>query len=115
MASAPRRALAGVACPTVGVYLATSVALEEFAGGPAQPRLPVTPRAWFDAYEAAAIDNPGRVCSELFAPQLAGAYGKAVQGSCRGYFRRITSFSVVRSQRAAGGVRPGVGCAAHVC
>jgi len=79
----------------VGVYLATGAALEELAAGPAQAQLPVTPRAWLDAYEAAAIDNPARVCSELFAPELAEAYGKAVHGSCRGYFRRITSFSVV--------------------
>ena len=31
----------------------------------------------------------------MFAPQLARAYGKAIHGSCRGYFARITSFSVV--------------------
>ena len=43
-----------------GAYVATSWGLAEFAGGPAQPRLPVTPRAWLDAYEAAAIDNPAR-------------------------------------------------------
>ena len=41
------------------------------------------------------MDNPGRVCSELLSPQLARAYAKAVHASCRGYFRRITSFSVV--------------------
>jgi len=35
------------------------------------------------------------VCSELFAPQLAQAYAKAVRGSCTSYFERITSFSVV--------------------
>ena len=58
-------------------------------------RLPATPRAWLDAYEAAAIDNPSRVCSELFSPELAQAYGKAVGGSCASYFARITSFSVV--------------------
>jgi len=33
-------------------------------------RLPAPPRAWLDAYEAAAIDNPARVCSRLFAPGL---------------------------------------------
>jgi hypothetical protein len=78
-----------------GVYLATSWGLSELAAGPGQPRLPVTPRAWLDAYEAAAVDNPARVCSQLFAPQLARAYAKAVHGSCRSYFRRITSFSVI--------------------
>ena len=60
-------------------------------------QLPATPRGWLDAYEAAAIDNPLRVCSELFAPQLAQTYAKAVRGSCTSYFERITSFSVVVS------------------
>jgi hypothetical protein len=78
-----------------GAYLATSLAVAEFAAAPAQSRLPVSPRAWLDAYEAAAVDSPARVCSELFAPQLARAYAKAVHSSCRSYFRRITSFSVV--------------------
>jgi hypothetical protein len=58
-------------------------------------QLPATPRAWLDTYEAAAIDNPSRVCTELFAPQLAQAYRKALHGSCTNYFKQITSFSVV--------------------
>ena len=73
----------------------SAAGLPSSLAGPAHPRLPATPRAWLDSYEAAAIDNPGRVCSELFAPQLAQAYGNAVHGSCSSYFRRITSFSVV--------------------
>jgi hypothetical protein len=79
----------------VVAYLAASWSVAEFSPGPAAPQLAATPRAWLDAYEAAAIDNPGRVCSELFAPQLAEAYGNAVHGSCSSYFARITSFSVV--------------------
>jgi hypothetical protein len=62
---------------------------------PARSQLPATPRAWLDAYEAAAVDNPSRVCSELFAPQLAQAYGKALHGGCASYFKQITSFSVI--------------------
>ena len=65
------------------------------APGPAQLRLPASPRAWLDAYEAAAIDNPSRVCSELFAPALAETYATAMHGSCTRYFEQITSFSVV--------------------
>lgn len=68
------------------------------SSGPAQAQLPATPRAWLDAYEAAAIDNPSDVCSELFAPQLARVYGKALHSSCMSYFARITSFSVVVRQ-----------------
>jgi hypothetical protein len=61
--------------------------------GPTRRQLPATPRAWLDAYEAAAVDNPSRVCSELFAPQLAQAYGKALHGSCTSYFTQIASQS----------------------
>jgi len=90
----PRRVgrwLGVLAVAIVAGYLAASAAVGERSS----PRLPATPRAWLDAYEAAAIDNPTRVCSELFAPQLAKAYGNTVHGTCSGYFRQITSFSVV--------------------
>jgi hypothetical protein len=75
-----------VVCLTVTLWRSPS---------PARSQLPATPRAWLDAYEGAAVDNPSRVCSELFAPQLAQAYGKALHGSCTSYFKQITSFSVV--------------------
>jgi hypothetical protein len=75
---------------------AGSVAVSGFLSpAPAQRRSPPTPRASLDAYESAAIDNPSLVCSELFSPQLARAYGTAVHGSCTTYFSRITSFSVI--------------------
>jgi hypothetical protein len=83
-----------LAVTTVG-SLAAHWSRPEFPPPPAQAGLPATPRAWLDAYEAAAVDDPGRVCSELFAPALAQAYARAVHGSCADYFRRITSFSVV--------------------
>jgi hypothetical protein len=79
----------------VSVTVGCLVAIWSLSPGRAPSQLPATPRAWLDAYEAAAIDNPSRVCSELFAPQLARAYGKAPHGSCTSYFKQITSFSVV--------------------
>ena len=79
----------------VAIVAASAAVTGVLSPAPAQRRLPATPRAWLDAYEAAAIDNPSRVCSELFAPPLARAYGTAVQGSCTSYFARITSFSVI--------------------
>ena len=89
------RWLVVVLAVATGGYLAASWSVAELSAGPAQSRLPATPRTWLDAYEAAAIDNPARVCSQLFAPQLAKAYAHAVHSSCSSYFRRITSFSVV--------------------
>lgn len=89
------RWLVALAVAVLAVSVATAWSVTQLASGPAQPRLPATPGAWLDAYEAAAIDNPPRVCTELFAPQLAQTYGAAVHGSCSSYFARITSFSVV--------------------
>jgi hypothetical protein len=89
-----RQAVAFLAAGAV-IAVGGVVAVGELAPGPPPSQLPATPRAWLDAYEAAAIDNPSRVCSQLFAPQLAQAYGNAVHGTCSSYFARITSFSVV--------------------
>jgi hypothetical protein len=96
----PAKALSwrhAVALLAAGTAIAVSgvAAAGGLAPGPARRRLPASPRGWLDAYEAAAIDNPSRVCSELFSPQLAEAYGRAMRGSCASYFARITSFSVV--------------------
>jgi len=89
------RWLVALAVAVVAGSLATVWSVTQLSSGPPQLRLPETPRAWLDSYEAAAIDNPARVCSQLFAPQLAQTYANAVHGSCSSYFARITSFSVV--------------------
>ena len=52
--------------------------------------LPATPRAWLDAYDAAAAENPARVCSQLFAPPLAAAYARDAHRSCRRFFAHVT-------------------------
>lgn len=87
--------LVALALTVVVASVATTWSVVQLSSGPPQLRLPGTPRAWLDSYEAAAIDNPARVCSQLFAPQLAKAYATAVHASCNSYFARITSFSVV--------------------
>jgi hypothetical protein len=97
LAGGRRRAVGALIVLTIasGVYVAVGSGFSRVPVRSSQAALPATPRAWLDAYEAAAVDNPAQVCSQLFSPQLARAYGRAVHGSCRGYFRRITSFSVV--------------------
>ena len=90
-----RRWLWWLPVTAAGVAVACLALTGWFASGPSRPMLPASPRAWLDAYEAAAIDNPSRVCSELFAPALAEAYATAMHGSCTRYFEQITSFSVV--------------------
>ena len=54
--------------------------------------------AWVDQYEAAAVDNPARVCTVLFSLQLTGSYARLAHGSCSRFFGRVTS-STVRVRR----------------
>jgi hypothetical protein len=87
------RWLALLALVAIGLITAAS-SLSHQAPARRELRLPATPLAWLDAYEAAAIDNPPLVCSRLFSPALASAYAAAARGSCTSYFKRMTSFSV---------------------
>ena len=59
---------------------------------------PPSPRAWFDAYMAAAVDDPARVCQTLFAPELAARYRHTRPGSCRAFFAGVQD-SQVRIRR----------------
>jgi hypothetical protein len=94
-AAPKRRAPRGFLAAGASIAVAYVAAAGWFSSTPAPAQLPATPRAWLDAYEAAAIDNPARVCLELFSPPLARAYGKALHSTCRAYFSHITSLSVV--------------------
>ena len=65
----PRRTW-GKALTLLLAGLAGFAAHQLIVGMPSPSALPATPRQWISAYEAAAIDNPQRVCHQLFAPQL---------------------------------------------
>ena len=67
------RWLALLAVAVVGLIIA-GWSVTQRAPVRTEPSLPATPRAWLDAYEAAAIDNPPLVCSQLFSPALAATY-----------------------------------------
>jgi hypothetical protein len=73
-------------------YVAVSWVVHQLTPRPAS--LPATPRAWLTAYEGAAVDNPGEVCSQLLSPQLAAIYARRAHSSCRAWFGRITASSV---------------------
>lgn len=72
-------------------YVAIGSIVHELTPGSA---LPTTPRAWLNAYEAATVDNPAKVCSQLLSPQLAATYARHAHSSCRAWFGRITASSV---------------------
>jgi hypothetical protein len=55
--------------------------------------LPATPRQWVDQWSGAALEDPGRVCGQLFAPQLARAFKTDTGRSCSWYFSSVKSVS----------------------
>jgi hypothetical protein len=87
----------GTLAAVIVLVLAGAWGVEQLNPTPAVPvaRLPATPRAWLDAYLAAAVDDPQEVCSQLFAPQLTVVYAHAAHSSCPGFFGRMTSSSVI--------------------
>jgi hypothetical protein len=87
-----RALLAGVCVAATG-----GAAVLVSSGGSGVP-LPGTPMAWLDQYEAAAVDNPARVCTVLFSSQLARSYARLARGNCSRWFGRVTS-STVRVRR----------------
>jgi hypothetical protein len=64
------------------------------AGSPPVAGSAGTPRRWFDAYMAAAVDDPGRVCRTLFTTQLAASYRRTPSGSCERYFADVQDTGV---------------------
>jgi hypothetical protein len=56
---------------------------------PAATALPATPHAWVDSWMAASVDNPERVCKQLFSPAHAAALGADTGHSCTAYDRSI--------------------------
>lgn len=91
-----RRARARTTALTLAVAIAftvISIGQGSPAAGSRKAALPTTPRQWVDAYLAAAIDDPSRVCSQLFSPALAAIYAAAAHGSCTRYFARESSTS----------------------
>ena len=78
--------------------LASALSPTGRASRPVAAAPPGTPRAGFDAYMAAAVDDPARVCRVRFSPRLAASYRHTSSGSCERYFADVTD-TAVRIQR----------------
>lgn len=94
---APRAGRVGIAAVVVLVIFAAGAAGYMARPIPAAPRgspYPPTPRAWFDSYMAAVVDDPSRVCGVLFTPGLAATYSRTPERSCQAYFRRGSDSAV---------------------
>lgn len=85
--------------PYALVAVATLIALAVIAGqqhtarAPAPAPLPSTPRQWVDQWTAASLENPARVCDQLFAPALASAFKADAGHSCKWYYTSVKSTS----------------------
>jgi hypothetical protein len=91
IAGKPRRARAPITLATmVGVAV---IAGQQLAHQTAGAPLPATPQQWVEQWAAASIDNPNRVCEELFAPDLAATFMADTGSSCRTYYRSVNSSS----------------------
>jgi hypothetical protein len=90
----PLAAGAALAALVVLVGLAAAAGFFAASAGKHQAVLPRTPRAWLDTYEAAAVESPARVCSELLSAQLAAVFGHNAHGSCVRYFSDVYTRSV---------------------
>ncbi|MGH2894061.1 MAG: hypothetical protein ACRDPM_12465 [Solirubrobacteraceae bacterium] len=95
----PRRkvlAVAGVlavAVITAMVVIAAMVVGGRGAGRAKGAALPATPRRWVEQWTVASLDSPGRVCGQLFASALAGAFSADTGRSCLSYYSDVTSRS----------------------
>jgi len=85
--------------PRTIITVVTLVAVAIIAGqqyasrAPAASPLPLTPQQWVDQWTAASLNNPGRVCGQLFAPALAKAFRPDTGHSCSAYYSNVKSTS----------------------
>ena len=55
--------------------------------------LPSTPQQWVEEWTAASMDNPSRVCRQLFAPALAAVFKVDTGRSCVSYYSDVNAKS----------------------
>jgi hypothetical protein len=76
------------------VVVAVAVfARQHHVGQPAGVPLPSTARQWVEQWTAASMDNPGRVCRQLFAPSLAAVFKADTGRSCLDYYNDVNARS----------------------
>jgi hypothetical protein len=75
------------------VVAVAMIARQQHVGQPAGAPLPSTPRQWVEQWTAASLDNPGRVCQQLFAPSLASVFKAETGRSCLDYYNNVNAKS----------------------
>jgi hypothetical protein len=69
------------------------IASRQHDGGSVGTSLPSTPQQWVEQWTAASVDNPGRVCRQLFAPALAAVFKVDTGRSCLDYYNDVNAKS----------------------
>jgi hypothetical protein len=89
----------GVAACVAGGWLLGRIS---FSSATDTGSLPQTPAAWLDSFMAAAVRDPGRLCSQLVTPGFRAALARDVGESCVGYYSRTsdTPFRILRILRS---------------
>jgi len=87
----PRRSWALIA--VVAVIGVAVIASQQHARQATGAVLPSTPQQWVQQWTAASIDNPGRVCRQLFAPALAAVFKADTSRSCLDYYNDVNAES----------------------
>jgi hypothetical protein len=95
--AAPRRSRMPIAIAAL-VLVAVIAGQQRAGSAPAATVLPATPHAWVGSWTAASVDNPERVCQQLFSQALAAAFRADTGHSCTAYDRsiRTTPFHIER-------------------
>lgn len=85
--AAGSRRLPALICVAAVIVIA---AIATHHNRPAQTgALPSTPRQWVQKWTAASLENPARVCRQLFAPALAAAFKADTGQSCLAYYGSV--------------------------
>jgi hypothetical protein len=70
-----------------------AIAGQQHAGGTRRAPLPATPGQWVQQWTAASLEDPARVCGQLFAPALAAAFRPDTGHGCIAYYASVESKS----------------------
>lgn len=88
-----RRSWALVVVAVVIVVAVAVIASQHDSREAVGTSLPSSPRQWVEQWTAASIEDPGRVCRQLFAPALAAAFKADTGRSCLDYYNDVNAKS----------------------
>jgi hypothetical protein len=90
--AAGRRLRLGLIAAVVVIAVAVIVGQPHVRATAGAPLLS-TPQQWVEQWMAASLDDPGRVCGQLFAPALAAAFKADTGRSCLDYYNDVSAKS----------------------